>query len=357
MSIMTDTIAAPEKKLTISLLIPCYNEETAIENTILSSLKQTRPFDQLVYVNDCSKDRTLEILNRYADRITVKSTPKNTGNKSSAQEYGLQFVTGDVLVTTDGDTLLDEHFAEEVEKSFSEPRVAAVAGYVRSLPYNWLTACRAYEYTIGQRLHKIAQHYMDYIFVMPGAASAFRTDMFRKYCTFDHDTITEDLDFTYKMHQRQLKIVHNPRAVTYTQDPATLHGYINQMRRWCGGGWQNLMKHYRETPTRPIRALEMSLIYFEGTVFASLLFIVPLLNLRVWFIMMLGYLAMAGLFSVWAAIMERRPGLLLVPFYYLPIVYINAYIFIEQFVKEVLLGKKNLIWFQPERVTITSHPA
>ena len=338
------------KTHTISLLVPCFNEEKSIEASVQSCLRQTRALDQLVYVNDRSTDRTLELLQKYSDRITIVTTAQNTRNKSGAQEYGLQFITGDILITTDGDTFLDEHFVEEVEKSFRVPHVAAVAGYVRSIPHNWLTLCRAFEYTIGQGIHKIAQHYMDHIFVMPGAASAFRTDLFRKYCTFDHDTITEDLDFTYKMHNKKLKIIHNPNAVTYTQDPTTLHGYINQVRRWFAGGWQNLLKHYKEIPSHPVRALELSLIYSEGIIFSSLLFIIPLLNIFMWARIMIGFLIVAFAFAIWAAWTERRPGILLVPIPYVIVIYINAFIYLEQFVKEVLLQNKNLVWFKAERV-------
>lgn len=334
-------------------MIPCYNEEKAIEATIQSCLRQSRPFDQLVFVNDCSRDRTLEILQKYSSCITVVSTPRNTGNKSSAQEYGLQFVTGNILITTDGDTLLDERFVEEIENSFkNSPHVAAVAGYVRSLPYNWLTLCRAFEYTVGQGIHKIAQDYLNYIFVMPGAASAFRTHLFRAYCTFDHDTITEDLDFTYKLHRHKLKIIHNSRAVTYTQDPADLYNYINQLRRWFGGGWQNLLKHYDTIPSHPGRALELTLVYSEGVVFSSLLFLIPIINLYMWAIMLFYYLVVALTFSAWAAWREKRIALLIAPIPYTFLLYINAYIYLEQCFKEVIRRQKNLVWFKPDRVSI-----
>ena len=349
---MNSPKSSNKPKLKISLLVPCYNEEKSIEASIQSCLRQTRPFDQLVFVNDSSKDRTPEILARYSDRVTGIKTPKNTGNKSSAQEYGLQFVTGDVMVTTDGDTLLDTRFAEEIEKSFQDPDVAAVAGYVKSIPYNWLTLCRAFDYAIGQNIHKLAQNYMRYIFVMPGAASAFRTDAFRKYITFDHDTITEDLDFTYKMHKNHFKIVYNKKAICYTQDPADLKNYINQMRRWFGGGWQNLVKHYRIVWSRPIRAFELSLIYSEGLIFSMLIFILPILN--IWFgaMLIVGYFAVAFVFAAWAAWVEKRPALMLAPFPYLLLMFVNSYIYLEQFVKEVILKRKNLVWFKPERVDI-----
>ena len=335
----------------ISLLVPCFNEEKALEACINSCLNQTRQFDELVFVDDSSTDCTPEILARYADKIIVRRTLKNSGNKSHAQEFGMQFINGDIFVTTDADTMLERNFAREIEKDFQDPNVAAVAGYVRSLPYNWLTLCRAFDYVVGQDLHKLAQGYMNYIFVMPGAASAFRTEIFRREITFDHDTITEDLDFTYKLHRKNFKIIYNRQAISYTQDPTTLKSYINQMRRWYGGGWQNLMKHLGVI-SHPVRALELSLIYIEGVVFSAMIFIIPVLNPWLALKFIIGYLAVAILFGIWAAWKAERLAFLLVPFPHTLLVFVNAAIFLEQFFKEVVLRRKNLIWFKPERVQI-----
>lgn len=334
----------------ISLLVPCYNEEKSLESSILSCIYQTRKFDQLLFIDDFSKDNTSKILSRFNGKIEHRRTLKNTGNKSGAQEFGMQFITGDVVVTTDADTLLDSHFAEEIEKSFQDPKVVAIAGYVQSIPYNWLTLCRAFDYAIGQNIHKLAQNFINYIFVMPGAASAFRTAAFRKYITFDHDTITEDLDFTYKLHRNRLQISYNPKAISYTQDPADLKNYINQMRRWFGGGWQNLVKHHSIIPVRPIRAFELSLVYSEGVIYSILIFLIPILNFWFGLWLLIGYFFIAFVFAIWAAYKERRPMLMLAPFPYMILMYINAYIYLEQFVKEVILKRKNLVWFKPERL-------
>ncbi len=341
----------------ISLLVPCYNEEKSLEASIQSCLKQTRSFDEIIFVDDCSKDKTPEILEKYRKKYPKifhsKRTPKNTGNKSSAQEFGLKFVTGDIMVTTDGDTLMDEKFVDEIEKSFNQDaRVVAVAGYVKSLPYNWLTLCRAFDYAVGQNIHKLAQDYMNYIFVMPGAASAFKTEIFRKHITFDHDTVCEDLDFTYRMHKKFFKITYNQKAIVYTQDPANLKSYINQMRRWFGGGWQNLIKHYGIISTRPVRAFELSLIYSEGIIFSVLIFLLPLINLYFELWLLLGYFIVALGFAAWAAWKEKRPALMLAPFPYSILMFVNSYIYLEQFVIEVVLKRKNLVWFKPDRITI-----
>ena len=332
----------------VSILIPCYNEEKSIHKSAESWLAQTRPADEIIVVDDCSKDRTAEILKEFEGKIKVVRTPRNTGNKSSAQEFGLQFITGDVTITTDGDTLLDEHFVEHIEKDFQDPAVAAVGGYVKSLKYNWLTTCRGLDYTIGHNIDKLAQDYVNYMFVIPGAAGAFRTDVFRMF-SFDHDTVTEDLDFTYKLHEMNKKIKYDRDAICYTQDPADLKSYINQMRRWFGGGWQNFMKHI-SFPEKPGMALELSLLYGEGLVFSVLIFILPFINIVVAIVYLLFNFLIVAILATFGARKERRLDFFLVLPQYVFLKYVHSWIYLEQFVKEVILKKKNLVWFKPERV-------
>jgi cellulose synthase/poly-beta-1,6-N-acetylglucosamine synthase-like glycosyltransferase len=335
----------------ISILIPCHNEEKSIQKCVQSCLDQTRKADQIVVVNDGSTDRSRELLEDFRHVITIVNIPKATGNKSYAQQHGLQFVTGDVFIATDGDTMLDPHFVEETERSMRDESIAAVGGCVKSLRLNWLTSCRAFEYTLGQNLHKLAQSYINFMFVIPGAAGAFRTALFKEKIRFDHDTITEDLDFTYKFHELGLKIAYNRSIVSYTQDPTTIHAYINQMRRWYGGGYQNLLKHFRVVEN-PVRALELSLVYIEGLVFSALMFVMPLVNLQFSAYFIASYALVITLFVMWASVKEHRLDLLIVPFIYPFIILLNAGIFLEQFIKEIILHKRNLVWFQPDRIRL-----
>jgi cellulose synthase/poly-beta-1,6-N-acetylglucosamine synthase-like glycosyltransferase len=336
----------------ISVVIPCHNEEKSIRTCVESCLTQTRPFDQILVINDGSTDRSGEILAEFGDLIEVLTIPIATGNKSRAQEAGLKLVTGDIFVATDGDTKLNPGFAAAIEKEFQVEGVAAVSGIVKSLPYNWLTSVRAFEYIIAHYFHKLAQSYLNYIFVISGAAGAFRTDVFRDKLMFDHDTLAEDLDVTYKLHKNNLKIAYTLDAISYTQDPIKLSQYKNQMRRWYGGGWQSLKKHSSLFISKPNRALEMSLIYIEGVLFSLFLFVLPLINLRFALLFWLSNIAFNMVFAIMACIKEKRSDMLYVPLIYPLMLYINAYIFLEQGFQEVVLKKKNMIWFHPERVKI-----
>lgn len=333
----------------VTILIPCHNEELGIRATIESCLNQTRKPKQILVVNDGSTDSSPKILAEYGDKVDVVNISVATGNKSYAQEVGMEYVKGDIFFATDGDTILDENVVEEVEKTFAgDSSIVAVGGYVKSLKYNWLTACRELDYIIGQNLHKVAQSYIDAVFVIPGCAGAFKTDVFREHIKFDHDTLTEDLDFTYKLHKNYFKIQYNSNVIAYTQDPATLSQYINQMRRWYGGGWQNLRKHY-SVIGKPNNALQLSLTYIEGLVFSLALFIFPIINIKFFQYFLIPYLFFLILLGSYGAIVRKRIDLLFYSPTYLVLVFVNAWVFLEQFWKEIVLRKTNLTWFHPER--------
>lgn len=338
--------------MTISLLIPCYNEEETIAGCMRAALAQSRLLDQIIVVDDGSTDRSREVLESFGARITLVATEKNCGSKSKAQEYGMRYVTSDVVLMTDADTILSKQFAERAELAFRDPNVHAFAGYIQSLKHNWLTACRELDYIVGQDLHKTAQSHLDAVIVIPGCGAGFRMDTFRKYITFEHDTVTEDLDFTYKLHAHNLKIFFDRKAVVHTQDPATLGAYIQQMRRWIGGGWQNVLKHWDIVLKRKGHALEISLIYFEGMFFGMLFFILPIINVVYFLYFFVGYFLAATIIGLYAASRRKRKDLL----YYAPlfplVLILNSYLFFEQFINRVVLRRSELSWYKPQRRTL-----
>lgn len=333
----------------ISILVPAHNEERSIKATIESCLNQTRKADQILVVNDGSTDRTGEILATFGKQIQVVTIPVATGNKSYAQEHGLKFVTGDIFIATDADTLMDKNFVKNIEPHFENKNVGAVAGYVKSIRNNWLTACREIDYVIGQDLHKVAQSNMKFLFVIPGCAGAFRTKTFRDLVRFEHDTLTEDLDFTYKMHTAYTDIVYENKAFVYTQDPFTLYAYVNQIRRWYSGGWQNLKKHLSNVVSRPFIALELSLIYIEGILFSTLLFMIPFLSMKFFLFYLLSNFLFVLAISIYASIKRGRLDLFFYSPFYMILVFVNALVFLEQFASEVVMGRKLDVWFKPER--------
>ncbi|HSW97587.1 MAG TPA: glycosyltransferase family 2 protein [Candidatus Saccharimonadales bacterium] len=337
----------------VSILIPCHNEEISIKKCIESCLLQSRKADEIIVVNDGSTDSSLPILETFKNQVTIVNLLEKTGNKSFAQEKGLAYVMGDIVITTDADSILDTYFIENIIKEFENPKVVASAGYVKSIKQNWLTACRQIDYLMSQEIHKNAQGLINALYVMPGCAAAYRTNIFKEYISFDHDTVTEDLDFTYQYHENKLKLTFCKEAIVYTQDPSTLRDYVTQLRRWHAGNWQNLIKH-RGVLNKPGNALELSLIYLEGLIFPLLLIVALVLNIKVFLFFSITYLTIILLFAIYGAKRDKRWDLLVYTPAYFFASFINYAIFMEQLIREVVFSKKNLTWSQSQRKVVTA---
>jgi cellulose synthase/poly-beta-1,6-N-acetylglucosamine synthase-like glycosyltransferase len=336
---------------TISVLIPAYNEEKSISRCVNSCLNQTRKPDEIIIVNDGSTDNTLKILKSFGNKIKIVNLKKNTGNKSKAQEMGLREVKTDVFITTDADTNLDKNFVREIEKSFDDRNVSAVCGFVKSNKCNWITNVREINYLVGQTIYKKAQSKINAIFVLVGCGSAFRTKDFKSTVTFDHDNITEDLDFTYKLKLADKKISLQNNAIIHTQDPNNLKSYFRQLYRWHSGGWFCLRKNIAILK-KPNNALILSLIYLEGLLMSGALLLSPLLmlwNIKYFLLFLFLSLLINCLSAAYGIFKSKRYGL----FFYIPHQYILGFaeqlLFLYTFFKEVVFKKENLVWYKPDR--------
>jgi len=336
----------------ISILIPCHNEERGISATILSCLEQSRPADEIVIVDDGSTDSTRALIQEAVKQhphIKAVLLDQNTGIKSKAQEEGLKYVTGDVFITLDADTVVSYHFVKRVEIAFKDEGVVAFSGYVQSRKRNILTACREIEYIISQNIFKYAHSILGFIYVIPGCAGAFRTNYFKREIIFDHDTLAEDLDLSYYINASKFRIVFDRSAIVHTNDPENLRDYIGQVRRWYGGGWQCLPKHIKGVLNRPMQTLILSLMFVEGlTGFLGLIFLL-LVDLEYFLMAILFALIVATCFGTFAAVRRRRIDILFATIFYPFLHMLNTYLFLEQFVKNVVFRSKSMIWYKPVR--------
>ncbi|RJG01899.1 glycosyltransferase family 2 protein [Noviherbaspirillum sedimenti] len=102
--------ALQSQAATLSLIIPAYNRADLICETIESALKQTRPFAEIIVVNDGSTDHTLDVLQKYIDRIQIIQTP-NQGVQAARNE-GVAAANSKYITLCDSDDLLDPRFVE-----------------------------------------------------------------------------------------------------------------------------------------------------------------------------------------------------------------------------------------------------
>ena len=116
----------------ISVVIPTYNRASLIPATIASVLAQTRPADEIIVVDDGSKDATLAVLASYGGRLTVKTIP-NSGD-IVARNIGLRMARNELVAFCDSDDLWHEDFLESMAAAWlAEPALVTCYANFRIL--------------------------------------------------------------------------------------------------------------------------------------------------------------------------------------------------------------------------------
>jgi cellulose synthase/poly-beta-1,6-N-acetylglucosamine synthase-like glycosyltransferase len=244
---LTSSITQPK----ITILIPAHNESASIVNTIRSVIENSYHNKEIIVIDDNSTDNTYNSVCPFQKKGLIKiiRRQKDKGSRAEAINCGIRHASGDIILTMDGDTLLDRVALMEVAKHFSNPEVTAVAGNVRVIGgdggiNNILTKCQAYEFTIGFELERRVRNMLNILIAMPGAFTAFRKELFTKSGLFETDTtITEDLELTFKLFATGGKIMFAPNAVVWTCCPPTWKAWLRQRLRWNYGTIVTLIKH------------------------------------------------------------------------------------------------------------------
>ncbi|HUO35978.1 MAG TPA: glycosyltransferase [Candidatus Acidoferrum sp.] len=242
----------PEYKPLATVLIPAYNEESVILDTLRSVLASDYPHLDIIVVDDGSTDRTAELVRaNYGRDPRVRLILQPNRGKPAALNNGLSEAKGEVVVSIDADTMVDPEAISRLIRHFANPKIGAVAGNVKVMNRNsWLTRWQALEYITSQNLEKRAFDLLNCIPVVPGAAGAWRTDLLRSHGGFSGDTVAEDTDLTLTIRREGWKIVYDEYAVGRTEVPDTIDALVRQRFRWTFGTLQAVWKH-RDTVGKP----------------------------------------------------------------------------------------------------------
>lgn len=229
----------------VTVIVPAYNEEKCIDQSIESVLEATYPTDllELIVVDDGSTDATYEKAAQYRDR-GVEVYRKENGGKYSALNYGLLCSSGEIVVCVDADgRLAPDALLTLVGEFQADPELGSVAGNVKVGNRNsHLTRLQALEYLVGINTYRRAFSWFGAVPVVPGCLSGFRREALEQVHGYDPDTITEDFDVTVKILREGWK-VRQSNATVWTEAPFTLRDLYEQRRRWFTGSAETLLKH------------------------------------------------------------------------------------------------------------------
>ncbi|MDP2302644.1 MAG: glycosyltransferase [Ignavibacteria bacterium] len=235
----------------VSIIVPVYNEEKVIKDSVKSLLNLDYSNYEIIIVNDGSKDNTLEVAKtlvglqpgRYGD-VKISLINKPNGGKAKALNAGIHFSKAEIVLCMDGDSQLSEDSIRMAVRHFSDPEIGAVAGNVKVMNRKKLfTDLQALEYIEGLNMARAAQSYLKLVNIIPGPIGLFRKRAIEDAGYYSSDTFAEDADLTLKILAHNWKIYYEPRAISYTEAPEKLQQLLKQRYRWTRGILQAIRKH------------------------------------------------------------------------------------------------------------------
>jgi peptidoglycan-N-acetylglucosamine deacetylase len=230
----------------VSVVIPAYNEEKVISQTIDSLLaQQYRGEMEIIVVDDGSKDGTYQQARAtHGEHARVRVFTKPNGGKASALNFGIAHALHDIVIALDADTLFARDTVAELVQPLTDERVAAVAGNAKvGNRINIVTRWQALEYVTSQNLDRRAFSLLDCITVVPGAVGAWRRRVVQEVGGFKEDTLAEDQDLTLAVRRAGYSVAYADGAIAFTEAPDTLRALARQRFRWSFGTLQCAWKH------------------------------------------------------------------------------------------------------------------
>jgi cellulose synthase/poly-beta-1,6-N-acetylglucosamine synthase-like glycosyltransferase len=229
----------------VSVIVPAYNEERVIAQTIRSLLASDYPEFEIIVVDDGSTDNTCEVVrNQFSDHTRVALFTKENAGKAEALNFGLRRARGEIIVALDADTMFEPTTISALARRFDDEHVGAVAGNAKvGNRINLITRWQALEYITSQNLDRRAFAQLNCITVVPGAVGAWRRELIQRAGGFTSDTLAEDQDLTLRLRGLGCEIVYEEDAIAWTEAPDTIRSLAKQRFRWSFGTLQCMWKH------------------------------------------------------------------------------------------------------------------
>lgn len=274
----------------ITVLMPAFNEEVTIVDSVQSSLSLTYPDLEVVVVDDGSVDRTLEtliktyelvpfrpIFRRILETAPVESmyrsrldprlvvVRKANGGKADALNTAINIASGELVCSIDADTLVSEDSLQQLVVPFLDHAdVVAVGGTVRvsnggihttarglrpGIPTNLWAGCQLVEYTRAFLIGRLGWNRLGGNLIISGAFGVFSRAAVLEVDGYALGSVGEDMDLVVRLRRHGYenntngRIDFSPEPVAWTEAPERILELRNQRDRWFRGLLDVLIQH------------------------------------------------------------------------------------------------------------------
>lgn len=237
----------------VTVQLPIFNERYVVRRLIESVCRLDYPKDLLeVQVLDDSTDDTVDIARAVVKEMRARGTDvvyihreDRSGFKAGALRDGLKVAKGDLVAIFDADFVPESDFLKETLPYFADPAVGMLQtrwGYING-DYSMLTRAQSIGIDGHFGVEQASRAWSGFFMNFNGTAGIWRKVTIEDGGGWQADTLTEDLDLSYRAQLKGWKLKFAPHVVCPAEVPVTIHAFKSQQHRWAKGSIQTAKKN------------------------------------------------------------------------------------------------------------------
>jgi cellulose synthase/poly-beta-1,6-N-acetylglucosamine synthase-like glycosyltransferase len=236
----------------VTIQLPIFNEMYVAERLIAAVCRIEYPRDLLeIQVLDDSTDETQAIARASVERwratgldVQYVHRTNRQGFKAGALEHGLALAKGELVAVFDADFVPPPDYLRRTVDYFTDPAVGVVQARWGHLNRDYSALTRAQSIFLDGHfvMEQTARARAGRFFNFNGTAGIWRREAIVSGGGWQHDTLTEDLDLSYRAQLRGWKFVFLPHLVTPAELPVDMNAFKAQQHRWAKGAVQTALK-------------------------------------------------------------------------------------------------------------------
>ncbi len=238
----------------VTIQLPVYNEKYVVERLLQNISEMDYPREKLqIQVLDDSTDESFfdtekQIRQLYASGLDIEhcTRPKREGFKAGALREGLKTAKGEFIAIFDSDFLPKKNWLLQTIPYFKDEKIGVVQtrwGHLNR-NYSLLTKIQAFALDFHFVLEQVGRNYGNHFINFNGTAGVWRKSCILDAGNWQGDTLTEDLDLSYRAQLKNWKFKYLENVETPAELPVVISAAKSQQFRWNKGAAENFQKNY-----------------------------------------------------------------------------------------------------------------
>ncbi len=240
----------------VTIQLPIYNEKYVVNRLLNTIVTLKYPLQKLeIQVLDDSTDESLVTSKKLVSDLQQKGydiklvhRTDRTGYKAGALKEGLKSAKGEYIAIFDADFVPKQDWLYQTIPFFKNQKVGVVQTRWAHLNRNYslLTKIQAFALDAHFTLEQVGRNSKNHCINFNGTAGVWRKKCIIDAGNWESDTLTEDLDLSYRAQLKNWKFVYLEHVTTPSELPAVLSAARSQQFRWNKGGAENLIKLFKK---------------------------------------------------------------------------------------------------------------